>query len=200
MRTVRLLGELGKKFGRVHRLAVRSPAEAIRALRANFPGFESELLASERRGVGYRVFVGAEDVGAEELQHPAGRASIKIVPVLTGAGNVGKILLGAALIAAGAVISGLTFGAAAPIGQGLIYAGIGLALGGVSGLLVGTPKAPDVADIEDQKPSYVFNGAVNTTAQGNPVPVLYGRMVVGSAVLSAGIDGTAIGPAYGWSS
>ena len=34
---------------------------------------------------------------------------------------------------------------------------------------------------------YHFNGVVNTTAQGNPVPLGYGRMIVGSAVVSAGI-------------
>ena len=32
-----------------------------------------------------------------------------------------------------------------------------------------------------------FNGPVNTTAQGNPVPVIYGEMIVGSATISAGI-------------
>jgi len=56
----------------------------------------------------------------------------------------------------------------------------------------------EVADLTDLKvgdvllmqvaSSYVFNGAVNTTAQGHPVPVGYGRMIVGSAVISAGID------------
>lgn len=38
------------------------------------------------------------------------------------------------------------------------------------------------------QPSYVFNGAVNTESQGHPVPLCYGRMRVGSAVISAGIE------------
>ena len=35
--------------------------------------------------------------------------------------------------------------------------------------------------------SYNFNGPVNTTAQGNPVPLLYGELFVGSSTISAGI-------------
>ena len=51
-----------------------------------------------------------------------------------------------------------------------------------------TPKATEPSERPENKPSYSFNGAVNTTAQGHPVPVGYGRLIVGSAVISAGID------------
>jgi predicted phage tail protein len=66
--------------------------------------------------------------------------------------------------------------------------GWGLVLGGVSSLLF-TPKTHDPAATErpENKPSYAFNGPVNTTAQGNPVPVGYGRLRVGSQVISAGL-------------
>ena len=49
-------------------------------------------------------------------------------------------------------------------------------------------QASEPSERPENKPSYSFNGAVNTTAQGHPVPVGYGRLVVGSAVISAGID------------
>lgn len=39
----------------------------------------------------------------------------------------------------------------------------------------------------DNKPSYAFGGPVNTTAQGNPVPIGYGQREIGGAVISAGI-------------
>lgn len=48
-------------------------------------------------------------------------------------------------------------------------------------------KGLSAKDSAENKPSYNFNGAVNTTAQGNPVPLGYGRMIIGSAVISAGI-------------
>ncbi len=60
MVTIILLGELGRRFGRRHSLAISSAAEAIRALAANFPAFERELVASGQRGVGYRVLAGRE--------------------------------------------------------------------------------------------------------------------------------------------
>jgi predicted phage tail protein len=66
-------------------------------------------------------------------------------------------------------------------------AGIAMAIGGVVQMLTPLPKSPNQEDRPDNKPSYIFNGAVNTTAQGYPVPVGYGRMIVGSAVISAGI-------------
>jgi hypothetical protein len=62
--------------------------------------------------------------------------------------------------------------------------GVSLALGGIAQMLAPQPKFDGPQ--EEQQPSYVFNGAVNTTAQGQPVPVGYGRMIVGSAVIIGG--------------
>jgi len=39
LRTIRLYGPLGTRFGREFRLAVDSPAEAVRALCVLLPGF-----------------------------------------------------------------------------------------------------------------------------------------------------------------
>jgi predicted phage tail protein len=47
-------------------------------------------------------------------------------------------------------------------------------------------------DPADNRSSYIYNGAVNLTAQGNPVPICYGRMRVGSVVVSAGVSTTDI--------
>lgn len=189
MKTIILLGELGKRYGRRHLLDVKSPAEAVRALCANFKDFGQFVAASSERNVGYRVLNMREDVGEDELHNPASQR-ITIAPVVAGAGgSVGKILLGAALIAASFLVPGL--GAVALFGTTTLATvafsvGVSLALGGVAQMLAPQPKfnGPD----EEQQPSYVFNGPVNTTAQGQPVPVGYGRMIVGSAVISAGIS------------
>ena len=189
MKTIILLGELGKRYGRRHRLDVKSPAEAIRALCANFKDFAAFVSSSHERNVGYRVLNMRQDVDADELHDPAGQ-QIAIVPVLAGAGGaLGKILIGAALIAA-AVFNPLAFfGGTALltgfVGQAAFGIGVSLALNGVAQLLAPPPKQ---ASSDNQKQSYVFNGAVNTTAQGQPVPIGYGRMIVGSAVISAGIS------------
>ncbi|MGS3334490.1 tail assembly protein, partial [Serratia marcescens] len=69
----------------------------------------------------------------------------------------------------------------------MAYAGAAMALGGVVQML--SPQAGGLRMRQDQdnKPSYAFGGPVNTTAQGNPVGVLYGTREIGGAVISAGI-------------
>ena len=97
MKTVKLLGELGKKFGKSFQLDIKNPAEAVRALCVNFPAFRQHLIDSEKRGVAYRVIVGKEDQKVEDLHNPSGKQTIKFVPVLVGAGGngVGTFIAGA---------------------------------------------------------------------------------------------------------
>lgn len=189
LREVRLYGELGRQFGRVHRLAVRDAAEAVRALCAIRPGFEAAVL---KIAEGYRVSVGRRRLDeAEQLHDPSGRREvIRIVPVVAGGKSkwVG-IILGAALIAASfflpvaPLIAGVASSSLAAIAFGV---GASLVLGGIAQMLTPTPKQPAANDVEN-KPSYVFNGPQNTSAQGLPVPVGYGRMIVGSNVVSLGL-------------
>jgi predicted phage tail protein len=137
------------------------------------------------------VLAGDASLSLRELNHPTGEQAITIAPVITGAGGdgLGQVLLGAAIIAVawwnpmGWAASG------AFLSQATLYSvGTSIALGGVAQMIAPTPMSSEPAERQDNKPSYVFNGAVNTTAQGQPVPVGYGRMIVGSAVISAGID------------
>lgn len=184
-----LLGELGKKFGRRFTLDIKNPAEAVRALCANFPGFSQFVATSEERNVAYRVVVGREDIAVDDLHTPSGRQVIKIVPVVGGAGNAAKIIVGAVLIAA-VVLSGPAGWAAATAYGTVTYGaiafsiGVSLVLGGVAQMLAPKPKTPEQGP--ENMPSYTFNGPVNTTAQGYPVPVGFGRMIIGSAIISAG--------------
>ncbi len=191
MVTVILLGELGRRFGRRHRLAIATAAEAVRALSANFPAFERELVASGERGVGYRVLAGRDALTLNRLHEPSGQSRITISPVISGAGGngLGQILLGVAIIAV-AWWNPMGWAAAGSfLSQATLYSvGTGMILGGVAQMIAPVPKASDPAERPENKPSYSFNGAVNTTAPGHPVPVGYGRLIVGSAVISAGID------------
>lgn len=185
VRTIRLYGYLGTRFGRVHRLAVASAAEAIRALCVMVNGFEAELVASKSRGIRYAVFLGRQNIGKDDLVLPPGRDDIRIAPVLQGAKRAGlfQTILGAALIAVGAVISFYGGGAGTP----LMQFGAAMMLGGVVQMLSPQQVGLSAKDGPDNAASYSFNGPVNTSAQGNPAPLLYGRQTVGSAVISAGI-------------
>ena len=65
-----MYGKLGTRFGRVHRLAVNSAAEAVRALCMIKPGFERELMTSRDRGINYAVFLGKKNIAEDEMFHP----------------------------------------------------------------------------------------------------------------------------------
>ncbi|WP_150660143.1 tail assembly protein [Pandoraea sputorum] len=189
LRTIRLYGGLGAKFGRVHSLAVSSPAEAVRALCIVLPGFKNELAESVRRGLAYATFVGKRNIRAEDFGLPPGQDDIRIAPMVAGSkrGGLFQTILGAALIAL-SVWNPAFLAASGVFSAGSIgLMGASLALGGVVQLLSPQQSSLSVKDSPDNGASYNFNGPVNTQAQGNPVGVLYGEMTVGSAVISAGI-------------
>jgi len=187
LRVVRLYGKLGAAFGRRHRLAVASTAEAIRALCVLLPGFERELANSQDRGVSYACFLGRRNLDSDQLHAPAGDEDIRIAPVLAGSKNGGlfQTILGAVIIAI-AYINPFNF-LTAPMVTAAYGLGTSLALGGVVQMLSPQQRGLSAKDSPENGASYNFNGPVNTRAQGNPVPLLYGEMFVGSAVISAGI-------------
>jgi predicted phage tail protein len=187
LRKIKLYGKLAKFIGhRVLEADVASAAEAVRFLLANWPELEAHM--SDQH---YRVSIGTYDLTAEELHDPAGAAPISFVPVVAGAGAVGRILIGVALIAAAFFTGGATIGLlglAAPVAVSTVLAGVGitLILGGIAQLLTPTPKISK--DEGDPRKSFSFSGIQNTNRAGVPVPVVYGETLVGSVVISAGID------------
>ncbi|EHN65118.1 MULTISPECIES: tail assembly protein [Comamonas] len=195
LRTIRLYGYLGAQFGRVHRLAVASCAEAVQALCVLLPGFERELMTSKDRGVGYACFLGRRNLADDQLFDLAGQEDIRIAPMVQGAkrGGLFTLVLGAALFfAAPYLVNPATAGLLGEGGAMVFGAGVGsmgklLMLSGVTQLLSPQQKGLSTADGPDNGASYNFNGPVNTSAQGNPVPLLYGELIIGSAAISAGI-------------
>ncbi|OSZ41368.1 phage tail protein [Alcaligenes faecalis] len=191
LRTIRLSGDLGKRFGRVHRFVCSDIAGAVRALCLMVPGFSQALYASAGKGVAYSCWIGEENVGEDMLRAPAGADDIRIAPQVTGSGRGGlfQVVLGAALIGAAfltggaAVVAGkLAFSGI--VGQMAFGMGVAMVLGGVSQLLTKQPQGLTSVESPDNGASYNFNGPVNTTAQGNPLGVLYGEMIVGAATIS----------------
>ena len=184
LRTVRLYGKLGTKFGRIHRLAVSTAAEAIRALCAIKPGFERELMTSRDRGITYAVFLGKKNLKQEQLIEDAEERDIRIAPILQGAGLEGifQVIFGIVLIIVSIYCPPL-----AAIATELMQMGAFMIVGGIVQMLAPQPKGLSARNSPNNGASYTFNGPVNTTAQGEPVPLGYGRMIVGSAVISAGI-------------
>ena len=187
LRKIKLYGKLAKFIGhRVLEADVATAAEAVRFLLANWPELEGHMNDQH-----YRVSVGKYDLEAEELHHPAGAAPISFVPVVAGAkSGIFKVIAGIALIALSFLIIPLGIAAAgAGIATAVGLAGASLLLGGIAQLLTPTPKVKLGADNQDDpRKSYSFSGVQNTSRAGTPVPIVYGETLVGSVVISAGID------------
>ena len=211
-RTVRLEGELGEKFGEVWNLNVQTPHEAIRAIECQTTGFRKHILDTAEKGIGYEVLIGDQGIQQEEeLIYPAPmRDDFTIIPVPQGGKSrgFGMLLFGLALMIPGlqamagmmrpemlflggpggaVTIPGMTMSQAfANLGT---WQSIGVAMGGalVAGgaSLMLAPTIDSGAGNDEQ--SYLFDGAVNSAKQGTPVPILYGRMIVGGATISASI-------------
>jgi len=150
--------------------------------------------------MGFRVTVGKERITQEDASVAvlpwSERDVFSIAPVVAGAGNgVGRILAGVGLVALAFVTGGATIGLlglAAPVAVSSVLGSLGasLILGGVAQML--SPQ-PDISALQRGKEaarleSFTFSGIVNTSKQGLPVPIGYGRAFVGSAVLSSGLD------------
>ncbi len=181
MQTVVVSGSLVRITGRREHPICTELGSSLRSLMGyfrQFPGFEKHMSESASRGMRYAVFVGKHNIGEDDLDKPAGRDVIRIVPVLAGSKRAGLLqtIVGVVLIALSPFTNGATL---AP--------GIALAAGGAIQMLSPQAKGLGTQDSPNNRPSYSFNGPVNTSVQGNPVPLLYGRMIVGSAVISAGI-------------
>jgi hypothetical protein len=133
--------------------------------------------------------------------------TLDIVPIIKGAGGGGgnsstkgilAIVLAVILIATGVgaaggtTLLGMTFtaGTVSTVSGALIVAGIGLAVTGITLLMMSPPKFDDFRKIDGGggKPSYLFDGPSNVLGEGGPVPVGYGRMKIGSQTVEISMN------------
>jgi len=186
LRKVRLYGPMGSRFGREFSLNVKNPADAIRALSIQIPGFKEYLIQAKSKGLTFAVFIGKRNITEDGLHDPAGDNAIRIAPIIMGSkrGGVLNTIIGAVLIVVGVVLNVYTGISGTP----LINLGVSMVIGGVIQMLSPQPKGLGAKDKPENQPSYSMDGAVNTQAQGNPVPLAYGGpLIIGSAVISGGI-------------
>lgn len=187
--TIRLYGALGARFGRVHKMAVQTSAEAVKALCVNFDGLEDYLMNAKKNGMTFAVFRGKRNIGVDDFKELAGNSDIRIAPIMEGAKKAGifQTILGAVMLVAGVVMTVISGGTASPLAASLMVAGGSMMAGGIYQMLSPQPKGLQGRDDPDNKPSYAFGGSVNTLAMGNPVALLYGEREIGGAIISAGV-------------
>ena len=190
---VKLLGDLGQKFGRHYEFVADSPREVISALSNQLAGFKQYLCEAHERNVAFKlVDDDPEGMAYENTVMPCKR--LIIAPMVMGGGSAGKILLGIGLIA----LSFVSFGAGAFAGVGglaatstaaavpaftaagsmiLFKLGATLLFTGIAELLTPTPKDGG------REESFLFDQAAETSVQGTPVPLIYGRYLATSPAL-----------------
>ena len=237
--TVRLLGDLGERYGSEHKYYdLRSPAEAIKLLCINQPEFVKEIAQAHEHGIGYTVVQADEFLDYGDLHLPLGKNDLIVTPVVAGSGGggggIGKILIGAALVAAaianpavgllggGALGFGVVAGATVTFGATLAAAagtiGIGLLLTGIAQLLAPQPTVPTIGSggggggsgdrrtspgentnatgpqgvsrATAGEQSYAFSGPANTVGVGATVPLVYGKVLIGSHLISSKVEVT----------
>lgn len=177
-----LEGPLGKQFGREWEFVIDSPREALRMVDANSPGVFAWIKQNLQKYSRYRVVCERDDGAIEDLDNDTfllnqGRLkSVRFVPLVEGASNVLKIVVGIVLIAVGVFFQ-------QPWATKL---GIAVLAAGVVGALSPRPKM-DTQGNSEGKASYLFDGPANTTAQGSPVQLIYGRVLAGSHAISAAV-------------
>ena len=195
-RKIYLEGEFGNKFGKEFTMNVTSFSEVLRCLECNFPNTRKYLVECDEKNIGFVCEVAGAPLNSEAelfLEYNEGDMIITPLPMGSKTGG-GKILAalaiaalfiinpGQALYTTSKVLTGVGTGGSATFGTvstltttGLVAAGIGvnLALTGINQIM-----APDPGVDSDQDESYLFQGTGQTLIEGDPVPVLYGKLRV----------------------
>lgn len=142
-------------------------------------------------------------IAAELVEFPIVCEELHVFPAINGAGGkgIGQIILGIVLIVVAVVLwwaapaIGAAYGAAAGAAASSAVTSVALAgvmaiAGGVMAMMTKTPSISDYSQASgtDPKNSFIFNGPVNNTEQGVPVPLVYGIHLTGSTIVSAGLD------------
>lgn len=195
---IRLYGSLAKKFEdkfdydpKNIKIKVNSVEEFMKAMEANFQGFKELINKSGFYRVIRGTFKEGKDVEEKEVEMTFKETEWRMIPLAAGAGGKGGMfaaIAGVVLIAVGAVASFYGYSA---IGVPLMKLGLALVIGGVAQMLAPQPGTGNYGDREvDKKPSYLFNGPVNTSQPGVTIAVVYGKSHIGSAFISGGLTVT----------
>lgn len=176
MITLHLQGKLAELFGTSVSLDAATPREAVTALAFQSPEYKEYLRSND-----WHIFAGElNDITESELDMKLGTISdVYLVPRIEGSSGVVNFIIGAVLVVVGVFVPGA---------QPLIYAGVGMMVGGIIQMTTKVPGVDSTSrDSSDDKASFLFNGPTNTASQGVAIPRGYGRMLTGSIVVSAAL-------------
>ncbi|QVW27744.1 tail assembly protein I [Hafnia phage Pocis76] len=189
VKKIKLSGSLGRRFGVFHELAVDSYPEAVRALSSQVDGFKDFMQSEIGSRMHFAIFVDGKNVGQNDEAAWKCAKEVRIIPIPTGSksGGLFQVVLGAVVMATAFFTGGASLAAMGAFASSAFMMGGAMALGGVMQMISPQRGGSDMrVSSTENKPSYAFGGAVNTTAAGYPIPLPYGYRTVGGAIWSAG--------------
>jgi len=203
-RTIYLQGKMGELFGDVWNLNAATVAECMHGIDCQREGkLKQYLLDCTEKGIKFTVQRGKELLDYDNLQMNLGEDDLIISPVPAGSGNkLLKVIVGFALMVTAAIFMGpaaAAFAAAPSLGGFLAVAGY-MALGMIGSALLNSGVAEYMAPKKpgEKGDAFLFDGPVNTTKQGIPVPLAYGQLLVGGATISFGFTDSEVTSASGF--
>ena len=169
MTIVNIHGILAREFGNSFILSLPNPKDVLEAIDCNKQGFLQRLVELQREGLCYDIIIDKTRItNGPDMDHMLNPTTIDLVPAITGAGPFAPAI---AFLASGTFLANMANFA--------IMSAISYAL---------APK-PENEALEIQaggsKSSLIFSNTANLASQGTPVPIGYGRLMVGSQVIQA---------------
>nr|DAK19372.1 MAG TPA: tail assembly protein [Bacteriophage sp.] len=189
MVNVRFYGSL-KQFGSEFRLDCKTPAEVVQALTSQIPKLRQFI----QQGL-FTVRVGRDYFDNRYLEQGLNQklkddSTVHFTPTLKGSkrGGLFGVIAGVALIATAFALGPLGFSVIGANAAWMVGGvGASMLLGGVAQMLTKMPSMSTGKDAE-KKQSTSFSNLSNMAAQGRPMPLAYGRIRVGSLIISQGVE------------
>jgi predicted phage tail protein len=192
MTIINLHGLLAQEYQEQFVLKVGKAKDVVRAIDCNRRGFLRRLNRLRKEGLHYDIVVNkGQTAGVGSIIKEINQ--IDLVPVITGAFGIGAAVLGAV---------GITGTAATVVGALAVGAGAAMIskalkpkpeqkpdVGGTAATDASAPAQDEPVTFESRASmaSMAFNNMANIASQGDPVPIGYGRLMIGSAVIQATI-------------
>lgn len=164
MTEIHLHGILGQKYGKLHKFSIKEPNDVVRALEANHEDFTKDLKNLLKDNIVYSIVADNQWIQGNSYSKKDKIKRIDFVPTILGSGVVTAIVISLVISVASAVYSYVQAGKQQ-------YPQI--------------PGAEGVSSVNSR--SLSFSNRENITEQGNPVPLVYGRMKIGSSVIQSSI-------------
>ena len=186
---IKVYGTLRKFLGQSEfKVDLNTPREAISFLKCNFKGIEEHMARQH-----YTIQCGKKVI-TKDLLNLNTEEDIRIIPIVHG--NFFPILLGAGALFGSSAIAATTFGSTVLgtlLTSALTSIGTSMVIDGVTSMLSPqqnnmSPTGQDALDPAALASNYSFTGLTNISRAGIPVNLVYGEIVVGSIVVSNGVD------------